>query len=248
MMLKRWIDKDVWRGLAGGLLVGAAGVLALFAWKDATRPVQPNTSATAGARPQAALPVRRVLELEGETLSPDALRVARWVVASGDNGALPFVILDKREARVHLFQPGGRIAASSPVLLGHARGDDTVPGIGERPIHAIRPEERTTPAGRFVAEPGRNINGEDVVWVDYEAAVSIHRLRSTDPTERRAERLASPTAADNRISYGCINLPVDFFEQRFWPAMRGQAGMVYVLPEDKPLDQVFPALGPPQSG
>jgi len=85
------------------------------------------------------------------------------------------------------------------VLLGLARGDDSVPGIGERKIAEILPFERTTPAGRFVGERGRNASGEDIVWVDYDAAVSMHRVRATNPKERRLERLASPTPADNRI-------------------------------------------------
>ena len=41
------------------------------------------------------------------------------------------------------------------------------------------PEERTTPAGRFVAERGQNLRGEDVVWIDYDAAVLMHRVITT---------------------------------------------------------------------
>ena len=37
----------------------------------------------------------------------------------------------------------------------------------------IRPHERTTPAGRFASEPGRNTGGEDIVWVDYETQTRI---------------------------------------------------------------------------
>jgi hypothetical protein len=78
--------------------------------------------------------------------------------------------------------------------------------------------------------------------VDYDAAVSMHRVRVTDPRERRLERLATPTPSDNRISYGCINMPPHFFEQVLWPAFKQRGGIVYVLPEHKPLDEVFPAL------
>ena len=79
------------------------------------------------------------------------------------------------------------------MLLGLARGDDTVPGIGEKKLSEIPPEERTTPAGRFVAEPGVNAEGDDIVWVDYDAAVSMHRVRTTNPVERRLQRLLSRT-------------------------------------------------------
>jgi hypothetical protein len=106
----------------------------------------------------------------------------------------------------------------------------------------VLPQERTTPAGRFVAGPGRNTLDEPVVWVDYDNAVSMHRVRLTDPAERRLERLASPRAADRRISYGCINLPADFFDSLAWPTLSARGGIVYVLPEFKRLEQVFPSL------
>ena len=191
--------------------------------------------------------VPRKLDFAGETPSADAQRLAEWVVAHADNWALNFVILDKRNAKVYVFEPTGRLIGASPVLLGYAAGDDTVPGIGTRPIAQVKPWERTTPAGRFRAEPGRNALPEDVVWVDYEAAVSMHRVRLTNPAEHRAERLKSKDAKARRISYGCINMPPEFFEQVLWPNFRQQGGIVYVLPEVKKLDQVFPALvGPHQ--
>jgi hypothetical protein len=113
-----------------------------------------------------------------------------------------------------------------------------VPGIGDRPLLQIRPEERTTPAGRFVAEPGVNAQGEDIVWVDYDAAVSMHRVRTHVKTERRLQRLASPTPQDNRISYGCINLPRHFYEAVLAPYARAGA-VVYVLPEIRTHRDVF---------
>lgn len=203
--------------------------------------------ATRLASSNAAPAMVRKLDFSGETPSADAQRLAEWVVSNGDNGALNFVILDKRNAKVYVFAPSGHLIGASNVLLGYAAGDDTVPGIGKRPIAQVKPWERTTPAGRFRAEPGRNAVPEDVVWVDYEAAVSMHRVRLANPAEHRAERLKSTDAKIRRISYGCINMPPEFFEQVLWPNFRRQGGIVYVLPEVKKLDQVFPALtGPSQ--
>ena len=174
--------------------------------------------------------------------SPAVRQVARWVAGSGDNAGLAYVILDKSQARLFLFDRQARLLGSTVVLLGAARGDDSVPGIGNRPIAAVRPEERTTPAGRFVAESGSNSNGEDVIWVDYEAAVSMHRVRATDPRERRLQRLASASPEDKRISWGCINVPLRFYEDQLSPVFKGRRGIVYVLPETKPLTQVFTGL------
>jgi hypothetical protein len=114
-----------------------------------------------------------------------------------------------------------------------------VPGIGERAMKDIRPHERTTPAGRFIAEAGRNADGEDIFWIDYGAAVSMHRVRATKPAERRLQRLATATPTDNRISYGCINVPALFFNERIGPTLSRQRAVVYVLPETQPVQVLF---------
>ncbi len=168
-----------------------------------------------------------------------ARKVADWALTSGDADGLPFLIVDKPAATLYVFDAKGRLAGSSPVLLGLAHGDDSVPGIGERPMARIRPHERTTPAGRFLAERGVNAHGEDIMWVDYDDAISMHRVRATNPKERRLERLRTPTIADNRISYGCINVPRRFYERRVVPAFSRGHAVVYVLPETRSVREQF---------
>ena len=172
--------------------------------------------------------------------------VSAWIRASGDNGDEPFAIIDKKAATVHIFGATGDWRASSPVLLGLAVGDESVPGIGERKMADIKPHERTTPAGRFVSEPGVNLQGEDIVWIDYDAAVSMHRVRTSNKADRRLQRLATPTVADNRISYGCVNVPAAFYDRFIKPAFGTAPAVVYVLPETQPLS-ALPGLHRPQS-
>lgn len=234
---------DTLAGLKYGLLLGGA-VLALAlppagVQQAAVAASVPTTASPAVGTASAAPRVIRRADLAGQEASDGVRRVADWVLDSGDHEGLYFVVLDKRNAKVFLFRPDGSLLAATPVLLGSAPGDHTVAGVGGKPIHAVLPEERTTPAGRFVAQAGRNTTPEDVVWVDYAAAVSMHRVRATDARERRLERLASPSVEDNRISYGCINLPVAFFENALWPVFQHSRGIVYVLPEELPLQQVF---------
>ena len=181
---------------------------------------------------------------ERERASREARQVADWVVDAGDNHAadarsLPFVIVDKKDARVFVFDAQGQLRGAAPALLGLARGDDAVPGIGERELSDIRAEEKTTPAGRFVAVLGGNMRGEDVLWVDYAGAVSMHRVLTTNPKERRLQRLATPTPLDNRISYGCINVPKKFYENIVAPTFSGTEGIVYILPELGSVREVF---------
>jgi hypothetical protein len=171
-----------------------------------------------------------------------AEQFAQAAVAAGDNLSQPFAVIDKTAARLYLFDRDGHMTASSPVLLGLARGDDSVPGIGTRPMADIRTEERTTPAGRFNAEPGTNTAGEDITWIDYDAAISMHRVRATNKSEQRLQRLASATVSDNRISYGCINVPVAFYDQHVKPMFARRGRAVYVLPEVAPLEVRFPFM------
>ena len=175
-----------------------------------------------------------------ERASREARRIADWIVDSSDNRGLPFAIVDKVDARVFVFDAGGRIRGAAPALLGSARGDDTVPGIGDREFADMPPATRTTPAGRFVASLGMDTtHREDVLWVDYESAVSLHRVVTNVPKDRRLARLATPTPLDNRITYGCINVPVRFYEKVVSPAFTGTEGIVYVLPETRPARDVF---------
>ena len=175
-----------------------------------------------------------------ERPSPAARTIGNWVVASRDNGRAAFFIIDKTNARLYVFDPLGKLRGAAPVLLGLAHGDDSTPGIGEKPLSAIRRDERTTPAGRFVAQRGSNAQGEDIVWVDYAAAISLHRVRELNPYEHRLARLRSRTVADNRISYGCINVPVGFYNRVVETAWASGGVVVYVLPEQRALAAVFP--------
>jgi hypothetical protein len=245
------IDRhDLISGCKLGMMVGACS-LALFLLPSSTgsRVRAPATVRHGGVT---AVPVTQpqFADFGAETPTSDLRWLANWVARSHDNRGAAFIIVDKRAAKLHVFDANAHLLASSAVLLGAALGDDSVPGIGLRPMGLIQVSERTTPAGRFVGERGRNASGEDVVWVDYGAAVSMHRVRLNNPSERRAERLASPTSADKRISYGCINVPVGFYEQHVRTIFSRQRAIIYVLPDTKPVQQVFgpDARVPPTAG
>jgi hypothetical protein len=236
--------------LKKGMLIGAALLLVLVPAVRMHKQEQPPQVATAPrapvqprtpAPPAARAPVIRLADFRGDEPSAEARLVANWVLTTGNAGRHAFVLVDKKDARVYVFGPEGQLKDSAPALMGAARGDDSFPGIGDKPLSAVRPEEKTTPAGRFVAEPGRNASNEDIVWVSYDLAVSMHRVRPLVARERRLERLASQTTDDNRISFGCINLPVTFYEDVLSPTVHKYGAIVYVLPEVKSPQQVFGA-------
>jgi hypothetical protein len=177
--------------------------------------------------------------------SETASRFADWVVASHDNRRKPFVIVDKIAAQVLVFDAKGRMTGSTPALLGMAAGDDPSPGVGEIPLSAIPPSDRTTPAGRFLAAFKPDHKGAPVLWVDYKTAIALHPTPAGGK-DGRLQRLASPTAEDNRVTFGCINVPARFYKAVVRPAFKGGQGVVYVLPDTKPIAQVFPKARVPE--
>jgi hypothetical protein len=231
---------DLSIGLKQGALLGIA-VLALT-----LPPAGSGTHLTTAPRVTvaAAHAAPRVAEFGDHLATAQARFLADWVSDSRDNHGQPFVILDKRDARLFVFDAVGHIIDATPVLLGAAAGDGSVADIGRRPMSQVRPEERTTPAGRFISQPGKNASGEDVIWVDYDNAVSMHRVRLVDPAERRLERLASPDPAQRRISYGCINVPTAFYDAVLRPHLGSAPAVVYVLPETRELRAVFATAYP----
>jgi hypothetical protein len=174
-----------------------------------------------------------------EPASDAARYAASQVLATTDHHGQPFAIVDKRNARIYVFDPAGRLVGASAVLLGLAAGDTAIADIAQRQPASLAPHERSTPAGRFESQPGHNDKGEAIVWIDYAASLAIHRLRPAPWYERRAERLASPEPDDNRISYGCVVVPVAFYDAVVEPSLGQHRGVVYVLPEASPVQTLF---------
>ena len=195
-------------------------------------PLSPATPVPAPtvARPPSAL----VVDFRGEPASPEARAMARAAFERADAKGLPFAVVDKKAAKLFVFLADGRLAGAAPALLGLARGDRVAPGVGDMVATGIPADLRTTPAGRYDSLPGPNLKGETVIWVDYDAAFAIHRLRPSPARERRAERLASPSPDDNRISLGCVVVTGEFFDRVVAPVLGHGAGVVYVLPEPAP--------------
>lgn len=169
----------------------------------------------------------------------EVAHVANWVSVTRNNQKRSFVLIDKKNANLYVFAPTGKLRSKTPVLLGKAVGDHSAPGIGNKPLSQIKEEEKTTPAGRFFARPGKNNHGEDIIWIDYNAAVSMHRLRKVSAEERRADRLASAESDDNRISNGCVNVPPSFYNKVLRPAVGKTGAYVYVLPETTTPQRLF---------
>ncbi len=175
-------------------------------------------------------------------LSEPASRLIAWIAAERDNQGRPYAVIDKQAASLLLFGANGDFLGQAPVLLGIGIGDDSSPGVGAKDLADIGPAERTTPAGRFVTKFGRAFGRQRVLWVDYANSVAMHAVITTHKSEHRVERLLSPTPDDNRISFGCINVGTKFYSAKLSPLFQKKGGIVYILPDTKSLDDVFPRV------
>lgn len=199
-----------------------------------------GVAGSASARVDAPRAATSVDELPaGQDVSDTVIELAGWVIASGDSQGYPFAVMDKASAQILVFDGDGRLRGAAPGLFGSAVGDHTAPGIAGLALREIPGRDRTTPAGRFVGGYGPSIDAGRVLWVDYESAVSIHPTATGVPAEKRAERLASPTPDDNRVTHGCINVSPAFYEQVVSPTFQ-RGGVFYVLPDEASLEETFP--------
>jgi hypothetical protein len=192
------------------------------------------------ATTQTGMPASSVesMDLTRQAASAEVRHAASWVMDSGDNQRMPFLIIDKVNARVFAFNAGGQLQGVAAVLLGLRKGDRSVVGIGERKMSSIRPEDRITPAGRFLASLDHDIHGKEILLIDYAASIALHPVVKGTPQERRAQRLESTTSQDNRISYGCINVPAKFYATVVSPAFTHSNGLVYILPESSKASEI----------
>jgi hypothetical protein len=224
--------------------------LSLGAGALAPAPAFAQSAKAAAAKPKAkAAAAKKPASKASASTAPEApppsevvLALADWAVTSGDNRGLPFAVIDKAAARLFVYAPDGELKGTAPVLLGLAIGDHSTPGVGDRELSDIAPEERTTPAGRFMAAYGPATGGKTTLWVDYGTAISLHPVVNTNKAEGRPKRLASETAEDNRITFGCINVASTFYRKVVRPTFAETEGVFYVLPDVYPLETALPVF------
>ena len=209
---------------------GKLAVAASVAWISSTASALTDTTTRPG-EPLSAL--------ETVDASADARYVEHWIHEKGDDHGRPFVIVDKKAARIYVFGAGGTLVGASSTILGQSRGDIPVPGAGQKNPTDLLPYERKTPAGRFESQPGRNLHGEPVVWVDYDTGIAIHRVRPGISQMQRTASLSTEDPNNKRLSLGCVVVPEEFFLSVVLPTLGHVHGTVYVLPEDEPVQAMF---------
>jgi hypothetical protein len=213
---------------------------------DATaKPAIKTTAKKTAAKPKA----KTIDDMAAEgDVSLTLAAVTDWIITSKDNRKQPFAVIDKVNAQILIFDAAGKLKGKAPILVGSAMGDTSAEGVGDRELKDIPDEEKTTPAGRFLAAYGPAVNGERVLWIDYNTSISIHPVLTTVAAkwEKRAQRLSSKTAEDNRITHGCINVEAGFYASTVRPNFK-KGGLFYILPDSISLLDAFPAYIPPSA-
>jgi hypothetical protein len=176
----------------------------------------------------AAVPPRLHVEMHGLAASADVTLVADWILRNNKHRGHPFIVADKVDSLLFAFDASGALLARTPALFGAAHSDALTEKQAGKSLDDTLNADKITPAGLFAAEAYLSPSyGESVRFARFSHTnLLIHRA----PNAMRLKRLQSPTASDNRITYGCINALPEFVDRVLLPNYSG-ASLVAVLPE-----------------
>lgn len=154
-----------------------------------------------------------------------------------------FIVADKPNGMMHVFKADGSMLVQDSALYGKDIGDV------ESKVSSLKGGAKITPAGKFTlaASPDAEYAGGmtlDLVETQEDGGIiAVHAAYLGDAKENRLGRLASPSAQDNRISYGCVNTSHDTFLKSILPNIDMlNGGMIFVLPDDQTATAaMFPA-------
>ncbi|HDX5578597.1 TPA: hypothetical protein ROR22_002890 [Escherichia coli] len=206
--------KELIRRVGKGIATALVGITLWNAY-----PVSDAHAATSGV-------VTQVQQVQG--LSNTASAVRAWVQETKDNRGQKYIIADKVSGEMHIMDSRGNVLATMPALYGTQKGDAAVPG--QTPAGIFTLQQRYDVASSFGGDVQQFAEHSDgSIW-------AIHRVLTSNPKQMRQARLNSPTAEDNRISLGCINVPADMYNKYL---KNGFKGKLYVIPEQRPLGEVF---------
>jgi len=155
-----------------------------------------------------------------EAMAPVAMKSGKW-----------FMVADKPNGMLHIFKEDGSHFISDATLYGKDKGD-----VMEAKS-SLEGGAKITPAGKFTMKesPADYAGKTSLILVeskDYSGYIAVHAADVSTPSERRLARLETPTAEDNRISYGCINTKHETFINQIKPHINElDGGLIFVLPD-----------------
>ena len=170
--------------------------------------------------------------------------LAAYVVGTNDNGGMPFILTDKPTATSYVFDAKGTLTAVAPVLMGAARYADVIPtSAWNKPVAQTTQEEKVTPAGRYEGKVESDTDyGTTFNFIQLGNSIIAGHIAPTGiPSEKRLQRLSTPTVDDNFISYGCLNYGEKFYRDHIEEQFK-DGGIQYITPMVQTLEQTFPGI------
>lgn len=174
-------------------------------------------------------------------MSEGAKAVYRNMAETAKASGKGFVIADKPNGMIHFFNADGSLLVQDSALYGKDLGD-----VFEG--HSFMGGKKITPAGKFTLQvtPSEYEGGYELALKEAagrgNAYIAVHSVYLGDAAERRAERLGAVSAAEKRISYGCINTKKETFVKSVLPRISDfDGGMLFVMPDKQTAESMFPA-------
>lgn len=174
-------------------------------------------------------------------MSEGAKAVYRNMAETAKASGKGFVIADKPNGMIHFFNADGSLLVQDSALYGKDLGD-----VFEG--HSFMGGKKITPAGKFTLQvtPSEYEGGYELALKEAagrgNAYIAVHSVYLGDAAERRAERLGAVSAAEKRISYGCINTKTETFVKSVLPRISDfDGGMLFVMPDKQTAESMFPA-------
>jgi len=184
--------------------------------------------------------VRAVVPAAAKAKMSEAAQVTYSAVAPIAKAAnKAFMITDKTGGMLHVFHADGSLLVQDVALVGKDVGDKLegakkITPAGQYDLHLVPDAEYT---GGFVYHMGGAVREDGLT-------VAVHAVYTGEASEKRPERLATPTPTDNRISWGCINVNNSTMVDTLLPAKAEINGsLIFVMPENsKDIAKFFPAM------
>jgi hypothetical protein len=163
------------------------------------------------------------------------------------NGDRHFIMIDKVLGKIIVFEDGRPVWTGS-ALTGRSPLDSYTKAIlGLPESHKFATEEKITPAGRFtVRRTGDSEEGTVYELVEVHGNgwyLALHHVWTGIPSEHRMQRMASASAADKHITFGCINVSTETMHYLTAHFPKSERPPLYVLPMDQTLTASLLQMG-----
>jgi hypothetical protein len=146
-----------------------------------------------------------------------------------------YIVVDKPTARLFIIDSNKNLVTDFPVLLGQTKGESKNIANSDSDI-AIG---ATTPAGKYRLT-NLYINKDDSVMYQGrilsllgqgQGGLAIHMTYPLE-IEKRSKALETETTEDNRMSWGCINISLENWDNYIKPYFNTEKQFIFITPDN----------------